>query len=152
MRKRISEQNVFPTFNPEYEYKKLHELFFAEGVFGRPNGINHYIPYYSFNDCLNMFFLGWKLRGTFTSVEEMLLALQISEDDFEREITKERLLDYVQFLINATTYVIDVVESEEYKVKLMNRMVQKAILENCSEIIDKLNTLFKGRKRVLSCL
>ena len=144
MRQRISERNRFPSFELEKEYKKLHDLFFAKGAIGRLNGINHYTPCYSYNDCLNMFFLDWRLRGTFTSVEEMLYSLGISEDDFARGITEERLLDYIQFLINAVIMVSDEVDSEEYKVKKTNRLVQKAILENSSEIAGRLHAEIMG--------
>ena len=87
MRCRISERNKFPSFDYEAEYKKIHTLVFDKNAFGKPNGISSIRPCYSYNSCLQMFFLDWRLRGSFTSIEEMLFSLEISEDDFDNSVT-----------------------------------------------------------------
>lgn len=141
MRQRISDKNVFPVFSLEAEYRKLHTLFFDRSEFGLLVGPVHSSrarPSLSYNDCLREMILDWKLRGTFTSIEEMLFGLHISEDDFDESVTEERLLDYIQFVSNAACFVCDQVKSRKYIIYQASDTIFKAISENAHSILDKL--------------
>jgi len=141
MRYRISEKNVFPEFSLEMEYKKLHNLFFDNREFGSlvgALGSSRTKPHLSYNDCLHVMFLDWELRGTFTSVEEMLLCLNISERDFEENTTEDRLLDYIQFITNAVCYVQEEVNKNHYYIYQAGNTIFNAITDNSLRILDKL--------------
>lgn len=141
MRQRISDKNIFPCFDLETEYKKLHELFFDRSEFGLlvgPLKDSKAHPSLSYNDCLQAMFLDWDLRGSFTSLEEMLLGLQIGEDYFAKSCTEDRLLDYIQFLFNAVIFVREEVRSRQYTIYQASESICKAIVENCHMIMDRL--------------
>ena len=141
MRQRISDKNIFPAFSLETEYKKLHSLFFDRSEFGLLGGIlgdTRMHPSHSYNDCLSGMFLDWKLRGSFTSLEEMLFGLKISEDEFEKSCTEERLLDYIQFIANAIIFVRVEVKSGKYSIYQASDSIFKAIIENSKLIITRL--------------
>lgn len=135
MRRRVSDVNRFPEFSILREYEKLKALFELSQFAGRmlPVG-SHTRPSYSICDCLSAFFLEWKLRGTFTSLEEMLCELEIGSDDFSINATEDRLLDYCQFLFNAVDFVVCKLRKKEYKIYLADVEISKAIIDNIKEI------------------
>ncbi len=141
MRQRITERNKFPIFSVETEYKKLHELFCDRSEFGLlvgPLGDSKARPSLSYNDLLQGWFLDWNLRGTFICIEEMLSALKISEDDFDKDATEDRLMDYIQFIINGACFVADRVKSRKYSIYQTSDSIFKAIVENSRNILEKL--------------
>ena len=141
MRQRISDKNTFPVFSLEREYKKLHDLFFNRSEFGKlvgPIKSSRARPSLSYNDCLQSMFLNWELRGSFTSLEEMLFGLQISEDIFEKACTEERLLDYIQFILNAVVFVGQEVKSGRYTIYQAGNTICNAIVDNSHLLLDKL--------------
>ena len=72
MRVKISEKNIFPTFDLYYEYEKIEKAFSQKPIIYR-SGDNYNIEAF-----LNKFcFLDWNLRGTFFTVYEMREALGI---------------------------------------------------------------------------
>ena len=83
-------------------------------------------------------FLNWELRGSFTSLEEMLFGLQISEDIFEKACTEERLLDYIQFILNAVVFVGQEVKSGRYTIYQAGNTICNAIVDNSHLLLDKL--------------
>ena len=77
MRVKISDKNIFPSFSIRNEYIKLQSLFEDETVFGRTyEYADNDDPSMSYEYCLQYMFLNWKLRGTFTSLDEMKAQLQ----------------------------------------------------------------------------
>ena len=148
MRTRISDKNIMPVFDLENEYKKIRALCFNKDAFGAytMSGVARTRLHISYDDLLNYFFLDWPLRGSFTSIEEMLFSLAISEDDFEKEVTEERLLDFIQFTINAVRFLDRVVKSGKYTFYTATSSVGKAILENCCFVAQKLGTEIKEEK------
>ena len=106
MRQKISEKNVFPTFDILIEYGKLKHLFHEERAFGYRLRYGNSRTSLSYRDVLEVIFLDWDLRGSFTSVKEMLCGLGISDKDFNGDPSEDRMLDYVQFVLNACTYVL----------------------------------------------
>lgn len=150
MRKRITEKNVFPQFSLEREYKKLHDLTFDRSAFGK------YVVYtqkarpsLSYDNCLQIMFLDWDLRGSFTSIEEMLFGLHISEDDFENNVTEDRLLDFIQFTLNAICFVDEEVNKGNYNIYKATDTIFNAIVSNSRLILDHLGAeMINGGKEI----
>ena len=145
MRKRISDQNVFPDFSLVEEYQKLYMLFFDKGAFGT---IHSYLssrsnPCLSYCDCLQSLFLKWNLRGSFTTLEEMVTSLRITEKDFEDDINEDRVLDYIQFIINAVIFVEGEVRTGEYRLYRATDAIFNAIKDNCQYLLGKLGAEFR---------
>ena len=137
MRKKISEKNRFPVFNIDNEYKKMQDLFCDKRAFGKNDVINGRLqPRYSYSDCLAELFLGWKLRGTFTNLHEMLYMLGISEKDFKEQVTDEKLLDYIQFVFNAIAFVDKEAKKNGYYRN--GDTIFNAIIDNGKQILEKL--------------
>lgn len=135
MRTKISDNNIFPIFSKEEEYKKLDDLFNKDNAYF--NGWS----FISIKKALETSFLSWDLRGSFTTLEEMLKGLKIRRSDFNGGCTEERLLDYIQFLLNAVAYTNDVARQEEFHLSLADEsnVIENAIVSNCELIIDKLS-------------
>ena len=139
MRQRISQKNVFPVFDIATEYKKLQNLFFDRSAFGKIFPYGRSAPCLSYNDCLKEVFLNWELRGTFTSIEEMLLGLKISDDDFSANPSEERLLDYIQYITNAASFLISILKRKEYNVYFSRaETIFNAIADNSHFLLSRL--------------
>lgn len=150
MRKRISDNNIFPVFSMETEYRKLQELFYDRDAFGKVIAITQKVrPSLSYADCIHAMFLDWNLRGTFTSVEEMMAAFEISEDDFADIITEDRFLDYIQFLLNAIVFVDEQVKRGRYAIYRAGDTIFNAIVDNCIHILNKLGAeIAEGKNEI----
>ena len=139
MRQRISDRNKFPTFSIAKEYDKLDDLFHNRGAFGRILVVTQRArPNISYYDCIRNMFLDWELRGSFTTLEEMMEALAISVEDFADGVTEERLLDYIQFLANAVVYVDAAAIGSGYAIYRANGAIGDALAENCQYILEYL--------------
>lgn len=151
MRKRITQQNTFTSFSLETEYQKLNELFSKSIAFGRIIGpvASNACPSLSYLDCLHGLFLDWNLRGTFIKVEEMLQSLQISEEDFQYKATEDRLLDYIQFILNAVVFVDTSVKSHKYSLYKATDAIYKAIVDNSSQVVNYLGAKIMADKKEL---
>ena len=82
--------------------------------------------------------MDWELRGSFTTLEEMMEALDISVEDFADGVTEERLLDYIQFLANVVVYVDASVRGSGYAIYRANEAIGDALAENCQYILEYL--------------
>lgn len=145
MRKKITESNIFPSFSLEREYEKLTKLFTDKSAFGKI--IYHNTksrPSMSYDNCLESMFRNWSLRGTFTTVIEMEFGLQISIDDFAKDMSDSRLLDYIQFLLNAIVFVEEEVRLGKWDVYKADESIGKAIYDNCRLIVNKLGAEILG--------
>lgn len=141
MRKRISQINTFPVFSPKTEYEKIADLFYNASEFGRlvgPLSKTRARPDMSYYDCLNGTFLDWHLRGSFITAEEMMQQLQISPNDFENEVTEERLLDYIQFVLNAIIYVKEKIHSMTYNIYQASDTIYHALIDNSIMVVNHL--------------
>lgn len=139
MRHRISEMNMFPDFDITTEYKKLHILFCNDSAFDymRPIGIRSLSL--SFRDVLEDIFLDWNLRGSFTTVKEMLCGLGISDKEMKDEPTEDQLLDYIQFILNACVFVLSEVKNNEIGFSFdRNAKVFNTISAQARAIVDRL--------------
>ena len=150
MRTRITEKNVFPYFSLEREYKKLHDLIFDRSAFGKYVVYSQKArPSLSYDNCLQTMFLDWNLRGSFTSIEEMLFGLHISEDDFDNSITEDRMLDFIQFTLNAICFVDDEVDKGNYNIYKATDSIFNAIVSNSRLILDHLGAeMIDGDKEI----
>lgn len=144
MRTRISDSNIFPTFSLDAEYQKLHQLFHDNSAFGKTGIYNRMRPSISYAQCLDLLFLDWNLRGTFTSYMEMVFALGISEDHFTKDVTEERLLDYIQFIINATCFVDGEIRKGKYSIYQNGESIFNAIADNSMALVNKLGAEIKN--------
>ena len=134
---KISERNVFPSFSSHEEYLKLKNLFCDKGAYYTEEAF-HYL-HYSLYDILRNSFLKWPLRGSITSLEEMLKSFQIRDEDFNRDSSEERLLDYIQLILNAIHFFnTSNILIASYHCN-QGRIIQKAIAQNCALILEKLN-------------
>ena len=146
MRSRITDKNMFPDFSLSKEYHKIHELLNDTSAFGTCNrDIRLYNPpRISYYDCLKTWFLDWNLRGSFTSLSEMMTALDISEFSFQRTISENNLLDLIQFVLNAVPFVDKIVDSKKTKTyKANSDVIHKALKQNCIMLLDRLNADFE---------
>ncbi len=81
----------------------------------------------------------WELRGTFTSLEEMLSSLQIGEDEFQQECDENRLLDYIQFVANAIAFVNKKANDIHGRFYMADSTIAQAVSEQCLMIAERLN-------------
>lgn len=148
MRTKISDGNIFPVFDLEIEYKKIRTLCLKEGVFGRymNNARLRSHPSLSYRDLLQEVFLKWHLRGSYTSLDEMLKTSGISEEEFANEVTEEKVLDYIQFTINAVSFLDKIADNDEYSVYKISDDVGNAIKKNCKYVAENLNAEIKKRR------
>lgn len=142
MRKRISERNIFPSFDIKKEYDKIQILFCKEGEFGYVHDRGIYHASLTYKSILEINFLSWNLRGTFISLSEMLDDLEISDKYFKREPSEDRFLDYIQFIVNAVCFVDKLVEEKSLTYYRQGVTVENAIISNISLIADYFDTEF----------
>lgn len=141
MRAKISDKNKFPDFNLKREHKKIEELFANQRIIGEcDQGIGYYgDPMLSYSMALDQLFLEWDLRGSFTSQDEMIHALEISPTEFHFQTNEERVLDYIQFVLNAVRYIDKHTELYGSSLYVADKSIRKALMENCYLLLDKLN-------------
>lgn len=147
MRNRISDRNIFPNdFSVRSEYLKLRQLFMDRTAFGRELLITSRTrPHVSYYDCLNSnMFLRWDLRGSFTDLQEMLTGLQIREDDFAGDCTQDRLLDYIQFILNAIVFVDESVQKGGYELYKNGDTIYDAIVDQSKLLLTRLGAELRG--------
>ena len=139
MRTPISERNLFPYFSPRREYIKIRKLFCDEKPFCLKGLYSN--NYYSYLDILKRNFLLWDLRGSFTTVEEMLCSLQIHEDVFSRPFSNDKLLDYIEFILNALGFVNASMASPVLTGN--NNTIGNTIRTQCYLVLDRLDAEVK---------
>lgn len=144
MRQRISEKNIFPSFDLFGEYKKLEDIFsewHTIGVFDRYG--QKEMPIFTFEQYIgDLQFSNWNLRGTFISLQEMRKAFHIAPEDFDcGSISEGQLLDFVQFLLNCCLRIrstIQVVQSQRIAF-LAREDALEMLFQNCRYVLEKLN-------------
>jgi len=141
MRTRISERNHFPAFSPYTEYKKLNILFCDKKAYRKEEKCYVY-KNYSLKDLVECNFLQWHLRGTFTSLDEMLCSLQISENDFSDNTPKDVYLDYIQFLLNALEFLNITIGYSFFEKQ--GKIIYNTIRDNCFCLLEKLDAEAKA--------
>ena len=135
MRTPISGRNIFQHFSPNNEYLKIHEMFYDKKAFCLKGISTNY--HYSYFDILKRNFLSWELRGSSTSVEEMMCVLQIHEGAFRGSFPKDKLLDYIEFILNALNFVNTVMASPVLTGQ--NNLIGNAIRTQCYLVLDRLD-------------
>lgn len=137
MRKRITDNNIFPVFSLKNEYEKIQGLLHFPRVIEAYDDLRLDYGYYSIDDALRILFLEWNLRGTFTSVDEMRGALGIGKSLEVIPITEEIMLDYIQFVLNAVRFVSDRIKNNN-SLRIENESVFNSINSNCQFLLKKL--------------
>lgn len=130
---RISERNFFPNFSPEKEYFKLHRFLCDTSAFKSSEYFDD--SDYSIFYLLQHFFDQWKLKGSFTTLEEMMYSLNLK--DISGSVSEDQLLDYVQFVLNVliflTTTKIDPFYSNNFS------SIHDSTVQHCALLLKKLN-------------
>lgn len=144
MRQRISEKNIFPSFDLFEEYQKLEEIFSNRRTIGtydrwgdrRP-------PLYTFEEYIrDLQFENWNLRGTFINLQEMRQKLNIAPENFsKRNITENQLLDYIQFLLNCWFRIHSTIKLMQTQgiAYLAQKDSLEMLFQNCRYILEKLH-------------
>lgn len=143
MRTKISERNVFPNFSIKREYDKLNDLFLDSNAFSILSYSTNRRKKFSHFELLRNSFRQWELRGSATYLEEMMVSLQISEEDFANDASADRMLDYIQFLFNAISFLEYNILKTSYNVRHEDVFIGKSIIENCYYLLDKLDAEIK---------
>ena len=143
MRTKISERNVFPNFSIKKEYDKLNDLFLDPNAFSVLSYSTNRRKKFSYFELLRNSFRQWDLRGSATYLEEMMVSLQICEDDFANDASTDRMLDYIQFLFNAISFLEYNILKTSYNVRQEDVFIGKSIIENCYYLLDKLDAEIK---------
>lgn len=141
MRKRISEQNIFPDFNLYEEYQKIEELLSEKKVAGTISRyrkiIHHYftleehIQHLCFND--------WNLRGTFFTIQEMRKGLGIEKGFVDSDnIDQNRILDFLQYAMNCVDRASTTIKTI-YGSLLSDDTVITLLKDNIKLLVEKLN-------------
>ena len=144
MRKRISEQNIFPNFELYDEYRKIDMLLSEKKCIGKYNmwgkiiddcyTLEEYIEQEGFND--------WNLRGTFVSIGEMRQKLGIETNSISKDnINEDKVLDFLQYAINVVYRVSMTIKKSEYFV-LSDNTIIPLLKNNIEQLVKKLNCVF----------
>lgn len=143
MIERLSKRNPFLNFSIKGEYQKLDALFHDTRAFCITNYSTYHQKHISYFDLLNNSFLQWEYRGSDITLEEMMISSHISEDDFSINPSEEKLLYYIQFLINAISFLEQRILNTIYNIRQENFLIGKALIENCYLLLDKLKAEVK---------
>lgn len=144
MRQRISEKNIFPSFDLFEEYQKLEAIFSnwrTIGTYDRWGGRRQ--PDYTFEEYIgDLQFESWNLRGTFINLQEMRQKLNIAPENFSKgNISENQLLDYIQFLLNCWFRIHSTIKLTQTKgiVYLAQEDSLEMLFQNCRYILEKLH-------------
>lgn len=134
MRKRISEQNVFPEFNLYQEYRKI------EKYLSEVKTIDGIEADYTYEEYFNRFcFKKWNLRGTFFDVYEMRRMLGISKKSISYiDLTDEQLLDFLQYALNILFMVFENVYNNS-RYNFYNIETFDMVIANIDYLLERFN-------------
>lgn len=130
---RISERNFFPDFSTEKEFSKLRRFLCDKSAFKSSGYYDD--SDYSIIDLLAYFFNQWKLRGSFTSLEEMMYSLKLK--DTSSSVSEDKLLDYVQFILNALIFLQTIKINPFYFENFSS--IHDSTVQHCGLLLKKLN-------------
>ncbi len=86
--------------------------------------------------CIESHFFNWKYRNRYLSAYELMKDLKINHLNMETEINLEKLLLYMEFIVNT----ILIIESD---LKFEDRDIMIVLIKNCTNILEQLNYEFK---------
>lgn len=115
MRRKISENNIFPNYDLYTEYTKIESLISEKQVIGLYS-ISDSSFLYTLEQYIDRFlFSSWNLRGTFLSIEEMRKNLGLEKVKINyRNINVELVLDFIQYAYNCVFRVNSTIESSSF--------------------------------------
>ena len=142
MLEKLSKRDPFPNFSIKGEYQKLNALFHDSRALCITNYSTYHEKRISYFDLLNISFLQWKQRCSDITLEDMMRSSHISDDDFISP-SEEKLLYYIQFLFNAISFLNQEILNTAYNIRQESFLIDKAIIENCYLLLDKLKAEIK---------
>ena len=98
---------------------------FENTKFTYKNSILDYINEYEFHN--------WKYRGRFLDTNDIIMELEISDYHFDTDTNMERLITYIEFIINML-YLIKDYSFDDYYLKTINMLK-----ENINNLLEDLN-------------
>jgi len=122
-------KNIFDLLNNSKidihrEYKRIRKLF-EKTPYYYSNSIKEYIN--------NNQFLKWKYRGRYLSITEVMSDLEITEQHFNCDVSIEKLVLYIEFVINMISLIPQSTYDEHNRVKI------KTLKENIDNLLEDLN-------------
>lgn len=149
MRKRISEQNIFPNFDLYNEYRKIDMILSEKKTVGTVNKfgkiihdyftLEEYIEFLCFND--------WNLRGTFISINEMRQGLGIEKGSITPDnIDENQILDFLQYAINCVHRVSTTIKASKVSL-LSDDTIIIVLWDNIKLLAEKLNCTLELDKK-----
>lgn len=145
MRKRISERNILPNFDLHAEYQKIEDLLSRRYTVSEvKSGSRRYYsdPSLSMEDLVATDFLGWELRGTFITLEEMREELGIARHVFyQNNFSEEVFLDFIQYTANCVQRAR--ILAKQYALKLPETY-PAALMDNMEAVLSHLGAEFSA--------
>lgn len=149
MRKRISESNIFPTFDLFEEYKKIEYLISEKQIIGTYNQFGRRLrPQFTLEEYVDqLYFTNWSLRGTFLSTDEMRAGLGIAKESLAADSVDESIiLDFCQYAANINMRAMLTLENCSVAY-ISDRSHFKMIVDNMSFLVDRLGAHFLTDKK-----
>lgn len=144
MRRRISESNIFPTFNLFEEYRKIEYLISENQIIGTYNQFGKPLcSQFTIEAYVNqLYFTNWNLRGSFLSTDEMRAGLGIAKGNFNKQgISENMVLDFCQYAANINMRAIMTIEKCPVAY-IPNTSYFKTVVDNISLLLDRLGAHF----------
>ncbi len=141
MRKRISEQNIFPNFDLYTEYDKINFLISRKKTIGDFDYMGRRrTPEFTLEGYVNdLCFNDWNLRGSFLTVYEMRESMNIASDNITQEyICKEQVLDFIQYAYNLVFRVAATIDNNRFAY-IEDKNIIKVLIDNLSYLTKKLD-------------
>ena len=140
MRKRISDLNKIPSSDLKKEYEKIEFLFSNNKCIGLYNRYGSKMtPNYTFQEYLaELQFTSWDLHGIYISLQEMREDLGVDEDTMLGNFSNDRLLDFLQFILNCIFYITNKIRGYRTAYLYDDNLIQ-IIIDNSKILLDKLN-------------
>lgn len=123
MRKNLFDLIYRKNVNLKQEYNRLYNFFENTQLYYKSNMLS----------CIEPKFLSWKYRNRYTSIDEMMYDLQISNMFMKNNITLEKLLLYIEFIDNAIE-IIDRSIIHRNDIDIIT-----ALINNYNSLLEELN-------------
>lgn len=140
MTRRISDRSNNPIQDYFEEYKKIEYLFSEVKCIGTFNRYGRRMdPMYTLEEYLSeLQFYDWNLRGRCITLQELRNSLGITQDCMNNQFSTDRLLDYLQFILNCMIR-IELTLKACSVVYLIDESLLNMIIENTKSVLEQLN-------------
>jgi hypothetical protein len=142
MAKRLSEINNEAAINYFTEYQRIDALFSKNKYIGKQDYLIRTSPFYSLEEFFNgNLFSRWHLRGRYVTIIDMRQCLNIDDLSMQKKFTNEKLLLYIQVVINAVILIES--KKQDYPIYFSDEYIIDNIKSNCDFILSSLNYKFE---------